>query len=98
MSAPRAAAQLLRVPVPSDGASYVLAARAGGARRSRRFRFASRLGNQDQGKATSQEIAAVKRPEGRTPAQNLGWDAKHVGCHYRRNAQRYSAVVVASPR
>jgi len=40
----------------------------------------------------------VKRPEGRAPAQNLGWEAKHVGCHYRRNAQRYSAAVVASPK
>src|SRR5262245_31339092 len=46
-----------------------VASRADGSRRSRRFSVARTQGL--YGKATSQEIAIVKRPEGRAPSQIL---------------------------
>jgi len=58
----------LRNPHPTYVFS-VVAARANGARRLRRFRVAQALGR--CGKARVQEIAAVKRPEVRAPAPIL---------------------------
>src|SRR5262245_43154593 len=65
-------------------ALYVFSAvamRADGARRSRRFSVART--RELYGKATSQEIAIVKRPEGRVPSQILidvfGWQIRTRG-------------------